>query len=196
MIDVKKEIKRYMPIDLDNIDNKSYRQDETLIEAVKGFSAVLKRIGKEQYRYSHQLEEILDLIEDLKAHESSGDILREDNRQAKKEIDLLTKAILDLADALEDIYTYAIEFGDEALKGQMAIQWDKLGTILTQYGISRMEGIGTHFTSTFYVAKAIEEDDDIPHGQIVGVIRSGYLWKGQVLRKAQVIVNRRRDRDN
>lgn len=190
MIDVKKEIRRYMPVNMDNI---LYEPHGAIKEAVQGFHKILKRVDKGQYRYSHQLEEILEILDDLEKDKNAINALQKKDRESEKEIDRLLNAILELADSLEDIYSYAIRFGHKALQEQMSIEWKRIGDILNQYGIHRLEGIGTLFTSSLYVAKAVEENQDIPHAEILEILRSGYMYKDRILRKAEVVVNRREE---
>jgi molecular chaperone GrpE (heat shock protein) len=188
MIDIKEEIKRYMPIGMTDVYNRAAAN--SLVQAVQTFSGVLKRISKEQYKYSHLLEEVLEAVEGLEQEHKSMDVLQQKYRDSEEQTMFLLNAILDLADALEDIYRYSVQFGDQALREQMSMQWTKAGNVLNRYGIIRLEGIGTLFTSSLYVAKAVVEDENIPHGQIIETIRSGYIWQDEILRKAEVVVNR------
>jgi hypothetical protein len=63
MIDIKEEIKRYMPIGMTDVYNRAAAN--SLVQAVQTFSGVLKRISKEQYKYSHLLEEVLEAVEGI-----------------------------------------------------------------------------------------------------------------------------------
>ena len=188
MINIKEEISKYRPVDM---DASSYDTNQEIKVALQDFNKVLKRIDKEQYRYSHQLDEILDVLDQLEKDRNAVKALEGKQSETEKELESLLKAVLDLADSLEDIYIYAMRYGDIPLQEQMSLQWKKIGNLLNQYGITRLEGIGTPFTPSLYAAKAVEQNQDIPQGEILGVLRSGYLHKGRLLRKAEVIVNQK-----
>ncbi|HZJ57088.1 MAG TPA: nucleotide exchange factor GrpE [Clostridia bacterium] len=187
MINVKDEIRRYEPLDM---DASFCDTDMELKTALNGFSKVLKRIDKEQYRYSHLLDEILDVLDEIEEDKGAVRTLEGRQNEAKKELNSLLKAIIGIADSLEDIFIYAMKYGDISFREQMSMQWKRIGNLLNQYGITRLEGIGSPFVPTLYVAKEVEEKQENPHGHILEVLRSGYLYRGKLLRKAEVIVNK------
>lgn len=52
------------------------------------------------------------------------------------------------------------------------------------------------FDPTLHEAKNTEVRDDVPEGSIVETVRTGYTWRGEVLRYAQVVVARAEEPDS
>ena len=61
-----------------------------------------------------------------------------------------------------------------------------LMTVLEKEGLQRVDAAGERFDPTLHEAVAHEEGDDIP--TVSEVLRTGYLFKGKVLRPAMVKV--------
>ena len=58
------------------------------------------------------------------------------------------------------------------------------------YGIRRIEGAGNAFDSRLHVAQEVKEYPGVSDGQILDIIKSGYLLGETIVRKAEVVVNR------
>lgn len=187
MLDVENEIKR-LAMENDSSGESVFEGELTGI--VAEFTKVLKRLGKDQYRYANQMEEILVLLEEQEQHHNEVKMFKEQYEKNEQESGELLHALLGLADSLEDVYRYALKSGDGAWHQQMNLQWDRAGQILSRYGITRIEGEGDACDLSIHTATAVGSSYDMPHGYVLEVVRSGYMYKGRIIRKAEVVINR------
>ncbi len=185
MIDVDKELQAF----IEDLHVDSYDRFYDLIEVIDEFNKVLNKLGKEQYRYSNQLDEIMMSLEEQENYHKECVFLQQQNRMKDMEVKKLVAVLLNILDSYEDLYRYSLKYGDESWKEQMTMQWNRTGIILKQNGIVRIEGIGELFVPQLYAVEEIRQVPGIPNGQIVDIIRSGYMYNGEIIRKAKVVVN-------
>ncbi|ABR46516.1 hypothetical protein Amet_0284 [Alkaliphilus metalliredigens QYMF] len=191
MIDVRKEIEKYEPIDL--AQEEELQQDE-FIEVLQHLQKSLNRFGKDQYKTLGQVEEVLELLEASEEKDKVYGDLRKEAKKKDEEIDALLLAIIMVTDALEDLYYYTVKNNEGSWAEQLSLLWEKLGQKLSYYGIVRIGEEGTTFSSHHGIAEGISKDANRSHGEIVEVIQLGYVYRGRVLRKARVIVNENEER--
>lgn len=191
MLNVSAEIEEYDLIDLEqDVGVGSSCELQTIIG---GFTRAIERIGKEQYKFSQQLEEIFTLLENVEEQQNNDSDYsgaRKENENKEKENDWLLRVILELTDSLEDIYRYALRSGQDAWKKQLTLQWQKVGSGLERYGIRRIEGAGGAFDARLHAAREVKEYPGVSDGQILDILKSGYRLGETILRKADVVVNR------
>jgi len=86
-----------------------------------------------------------------------------------------TRRFLDVTLALEEGYRLALRRIDEALE---------------QLGVHPIECAGKLFDPHFMTATDVADEPDVPDGVVLEVHRTGYAWKGEALRHAEVKVAR------
>lgn len=188
MIDVNREISKYHPIYM----NKKEVEDSAghaIGMILKTVTDEIQKFEKRQFMTVQKIEEIFAIIEDEK--ELTG-ALRECKKMlqtVEEEKQCIIQGVITLGDALEDIYRYALRTEEESWKQQLEVVWGKTGERLSLFGISRIEGKGQMFMPEFQVAQKVENHPDLPHGQVIDVLRAGYLYRGVLIRKAEVVVN-------
>lgn len=188
MIDVEKEIEGYCALEP---GPESFSSHAGLEKALGVFSDAFKRLGKEQYKYAKQLDEIMILLEDAREDEKENREDKQELKARKREVEGLQGALLDLLDSLEDIYRYARQSGQGAWEEQVMMQWMKVLRGLEGKGISIIQAQGQPFNLMLHTAREVRELGEYPHGYILEVIRHGYAYQGKVIRKAEVVVNKR-----
>lgn len=185
MIDVAKELQGFV----EDLHKDSLERFCDIADVIGEFNKVLNKLGKEQYKYSHQLDEIMMSLEEQENYHKECVFLQQQNRMKDMEVKRLVAVLLNILDSYEDLYRYSLKYGDESWKEQMTMQWNRTGIILKQNGIVRIEGIGELFVPQLYAVEEIRQVPGIPNGQIVDIIRSGYMYNGEIIRKAKVVVN-------
>jgi molecular chaperone GrpE len=104
--------------------------------------------------------------------------------------DAVRNLLLQLLPVLDDFELYFQQFGagadDKSAKGIRLI-YEKLTTILKNAGVEKVSTEGL-FDPEKHEAVHVEEKDDVPHGHILQVWRSGYSLKDRLLRPARVKV--------
>jgi len=101
----------------------------------------------------------------------------------------LIASFLDVLDNL-DRAIGAARADDAVIQGVMLVRQQFLST-LEGFGVTRVDPIGQPFDHAFHEAvTTVPPSAAAPDGQIVGVVRPGYLIGDEVLRPAQVAVAR------
>lgn len=104
--------------------------------------------------------------------------------------DLLVK-LLGVKDNLERALRYGEGNGNQSegvLEGVRLTEY-QLNQLLQQEGVQQIEAEGKPFDPTDEEAIQTVNNPDLPDHAVVQVVRQGYLYDGDVLRPAQVIVN-------
>lgn len=104
--------------------------------------------------------------------------------------------VLQLLPVLDDFELYFQQFGTGAEdKSGIRMIYEKLNTILKGAGVEKVSTEGL-FDPEKHEAVHVEQKDDVPHGHILEVWRSGYSLKDRLLRPAKVKVAESKTIDN
>ncbi len=187
MIDFKKELEKYDFFVVDPEFSGYFNETARVIEAV---AANIRRIGKEISNTSIQLEEVLSYHAEEKEKDRYIAEQKEKLAACGKEKLSLVLGLVAVVDQLEDMYRYAQKNEQDGWFRQMRLLWQETASILLRQGIIRIEGENTLFDPWLQTAVLIKEDNNLPDGMVLEVVRSGYVYRSELLRKAQVIVNK------
>lgn len=183
MIDITKELQQY---NLEDVDN--YFEND-ISELLSAFNKTFEKIGKQQYKSTADIEEILEIIDEIKEDNESLKSLRNNVKSMDKENKTLIETLMEVADLFEDIYVYSRKSSSEALREQMNLQWNNLEQVLLTCGLKRFGKKEDVFNNRLHIPKETKENKDINQIQILDVIKSGYIYKEEIIRKAEVVVN-------
>jgi molecular chaperone GrpE len=78
-----------------------------------------------------------------------------------------------------------------AVEEGCALSLDRLDEVLGQFGVRKIVCQGEPFNPGSMCAVDVEETEEAAEGTVVEVYRTGYEWKGEVYRPAQVKVARK-----
>ncbi|MCR4442859.1 MAG: nucleotide exchange factor GrpE [Peptococcaceae bacterium] len=187
MIDFRKELAKFDFFAIDAEFTGYYYETAQVIEA---FNSTLKRIGKELNNANMQLEEVLS--QHLEEKEKDKHIAEQQRAIAACEDEKrsLVQGLVEVLDQLEDIYRYSLQHERGTWSEQMQLLWKNTSAKLLLHGIIRIEGENTPFDPRFHSAVEVKENNNLPSGTILEVLRCGYMYQSHLLRKAQVIVNK------
>lgn len=190
MLDVKEELKNYKFLDMDkSLDNeKCYHED--VQNLLKIFSKSYDRIGKEQYKAVNGIDEIIEFLEELK---DDSDKIKESRRQLKSkesEIECLIEVLTSVYDMIENMNSFIAEKGNNSLKEQIRLMKNEINEKFSLAGIGVLGKDKVKYNSDCYRAIGTEIDINIPQEEVLKVIKNGYTYKGKLLKKADVIVNK------
>ncbi len=76
-----------------------------------------------------------------------------------------------------------------AIRDGMALIYDQILGVLTQFGLSVLDVAGRPFDPQQCEAMAALPSESVPEGAVLDVVRAGYRLRGKLLRPAQVIVS-------
>jgi molecular chaperone GrpE (heat shock protein) len=105
-------------------------------------------------------------------------------------------SILDVTDAFEEVFSVIDGKKDEMMQSMRVYvanfrtRYRMLRGVLSERQVVQIENIGERFDPYWHHAVDHVEDASKEDGAIVRVIKKGYFWKDQVLRKVWVIVVR------
>ena len=184
MLNIKQELQKYI-----EPESSSPSQGE-LPTVLEVFAQEVKRFGKEQYKTTSQLEELLIQMEEQAEGDNAKQVLEQQLKNTSEEKSQLLLALLTSADALEEVYRFAQKNATDDWQKQLALQWERLGKALMFCGLMRIEGIGDPYQPQTQVATGVSSDPTLPEEVVLTIIKSGYVYRGQLLRKAEVIVNK------
>ena len=186
MLDVMKEILQYKPIDMKceiGFDNEI---SNILIE----FSKTYERTGKDQYKSLKRIDEILEILDESSQNEAIYKDIEEKSEIIREDRDKLLKSVIEIADLFEDIYVYSCKSSNQSLYEQMKLQWSNLNQSILKSKITRFGETGDAFDIQLHIAKEAREEPQLKYLQILEVVKSGYIYKGELIRKADVIINK------
>lgn len=187
MIDFRKELAKFDFFTVDAEFTGYYNETAQVIEV---FASTLKRIGKELNNTNIQLEEILAQYMEEKEKDKHIAELKKAVAAYEEEKLALVRGLVAVLDQLEDIYRYSLKNECGSWSEQMQLLWRNTSADLLPQGIIRIEGENSLFDARLHSAAEIKEDNTIPNGVILEVLRCGYMYQSHLLRKAQVIVNK------
>lgn len=104
------------------------------------------------------------------------------------------KALLHIADLVEDFYTYAKQQNDPNIREQARLMWANAHKALTGAGLAKIGSIGDEeavFDPRLNQIQGTVCDGRYANGAVMEVLRSGYIYRDEVIRKAAVVVNKR-----
>lgn len=114
-----------------------------------------------------------------------------------QQMDSTRKLFLDLIEALDAFERVFRNVGakEDQITPQMKIWIGNFRTVrklldkpLSEQGVVRIENLDQGFDPNWHRVSEVVADPSKPEGTIIDEVKAGYLWHGQVLRKAEVIV--------
>jgi len=162
---------------------------------VKAFEQMLKKLRKEQNEFNYQVEEIITMLEEIKSYDKTVTDLRASLQATEEEKQALVKNYIAVLDYFEDYYKYIKKHADKTWVEQFFTLWDNVAKTLQLQGIKRIEGKNTRFDPRLNEAKMTTNYDNLPEGIITEVLKCGYIYKSNILRKAEVVVNKKENEE-
>ncbi|NLI93093.1 MAG: nucleotide exchange factor GrpE [Peptococcaceae bacterium] len=187
MIDFRKELAKF---DFVTVDAEFVGCYNEAIQVIEVFNSTLKRIGKELNNTNIQLEEVLSQYMEEKEKDKYIAEMKKAITAYEEEKLSLVRGLVATLDQLEDLYRYSLKNECGSWSEQIQLLWRNTSANLLLQGITRIEGENTLFDSRIHSAVQVKEDNNFPNGVILEVLRSGYMYRSRLLRKAQVVVNK------
>ena len=154
-----------------------------LSELLAAGQQLLLTLNKKQTDISMQIEEIYDITKELDTNE-----LKESIREEKERTYTAVQTAVGLCDLIDDFCEFAAKSGNEELEQQASIMRKNADNLLGGCEIMRMGARGQQLDPEIHSVQA-GTDSDIPRECVSQVLQSGFRYKGDVIRKAVVIVS-------
>jgi molecular chaperone GrpE (heat shock protein) len=175
MLDFEKELARLLSREWGMLPQYEFA------ELAMAGQSLLTELEKKQSDVSLQIEEIYDL-----AKEQRGLIEALENEKGAK--NRLVSAAMGIADLIEYFYAHARRSGSEDLKNQAGIMWQNSVALLASCGVFRFGEAGEPLDPRMHTVKASAESP-FPREYVTDVLQSGYVYQGEIIRKAAVAVS-------
>ena len=155
----------------------------------EGIKILQKALSDEKNRSNDYLNQLKYLQADLENLQ----------KRTKKELDIsvqraneyLISELLVILDDIELALKSSLETENcRQLKSGFKLILDKMHNILEKEGLVRIDALGKIFDPTYHEATDQTLRDDKPDGLIIEEIKSGYVFKGKVLRASLVKIAR------
>ena len=147
-----------------------------------------RQVKKLDSRQDEMVMAVEDLIEGL---QEQNEINAEAIAGKEKEINALVSAMIVAADYTEDFYNYAKEAGNQEILEQARFFWNALNKKFSSAGLTRIADENTSADPVYNHISAVEISDEIfKPGVIIKTLRSGYVYRGKVIRKSEVVVSK------
>ena len=152
-------------------------------------------VGVGRAQPSHLLVEIEHEIRTLMSQLSmSRSTVRQLESEQHESMRKILLDLLEIIDAFERVFR-SVRAKEAQVTPQMKIWVGNFRTvekllekILIEQGVAKMENLDQTFDPHWHRVSELVSDPSKAEGTIADEVRSGYVWRGQVLRKAEVTV--------
>ena len=141
-------------------------------------SRLLEGIYKTGSDISLQVEEVYDIVKE--ADENAKEV-----RSAAKRESQLLGGLIAISDLLDDILD-SFQYGNSVHSGVIAAKRDE---ILDACGLEKYESLGRQLDPRLHTVVSAE-CSDAPVESVTRVLESGYMYRGNVIRRATVIISK------
>lgn len=199
MLDIKDELKNYKLVEFEeNFQEDENKDNEEIKSLLSMFTKAYERIGKEQYKTSSAVDDILDMLEENNEinnqinNERQSDIkeLKEQADDINNELKVMLNTVIGMSDIFDYMNNYVLNSNNENLKGQFKLVQEQLVEKLAKASIAVLGTVNGEVDINIHQPIDTRWQEDKQEGIILDVIRKGYIYKGKLLRKAEIIVNK------
>ena len=178
MIDVDEELKLIMSA----YQNESFTENELF----NSIDQKLQKQNKLQQKTCLSIEDLVEQVEKMTENESQIKDLEQENK-------MLIKTLMTSYDLFSEIILGANDSGDEAWYQQIVLQSKRLAKMLQEVGITLINSQNDKLDLLYHKVIDCQYDELKEDNQIIRYIKVGYIYKGKVVRKAEVMINKREE---
>lgn len=198
MINFEEELKKFNFPDKDADGGIAENEAAFVIDS---FNTVFKRLSRDQSNANTQLEELAALMDEKMEKDREIEEAKGLLREGEAEKSAIVKGFVEILDRMEDLYRYATANDYGNWTSQIRLLWGDILSSLNTVGIMRIDGLDATFNPRLYTVKMTRDEPDAEDGRILEVLRCGYIYRSDVIRKADVVVNKkssetRKEREN
>lgn len=164
------ELERLMQLPFEELDEQQYNQTP-LAAAYEEMNGHIQKFRLSQQEIGLQIEE---LYSSFSESDEGGKLIQ---------------ALIELMDYIENLYLFTQSSTDSPLIKQSMLMWNGAVKKISLAGIAVLHEIGMPPDPQLHHIISAEYDAGMPEGVIIKTLKSGYIYDGKVLRKADVVVN-------
>ena len=147
-------------------------------------TTAMARLGKQQLRANQQLEMLANAsTEQREEHRRVIQALNDEARDTRL-------ALLPCIDQLDDLMAVALPREDKAWIERVSKLMTRTVRVLQDIGVTEIPAANEPFDEHVHEAMDVVDAGDRPQFVIVEVLRRGFMYRGAVLRRAQVVATK------
>ena len=183
MDNIDERLRQFEPVDLDEDASFDASQADQLLTL---FTRLAKGQWKTQKKADHAAQKVADYLDE---HSDRVTELKEERAALEDREEQYQRVLLELMDLFDQLDETARRSDSDTFQSAAASVQDKMTTAVGKIGLERIPARGESPDSLYHhVQDTTDADTEAERTTIVEVVRPGYLLRGDVLRKADVIV--------
>ncbi|MCS4056826.1 nucleotide exchange factor GrpE [Salinibacter ruber] len=176
-------LSRFEPADLDAENSLDAGQADQLVQL---FTRLAKGQWKTQQKAGHAAQKVADYLDKRSSRITE---LKEELSALKTREEQYQRALVEIMDLFKQLSRTASRSDSDELQSASATMEDRLSSIAVKIGLERIPAQGESPDSLYHhIVDTTEASSKAEQNTIVEIARPGYLLRGDVLRKADVIV--------
>ena len=187
-ISIDRELKEYYK-------KKTLEYDENVNELGGSIISIfedLKNIQKKSVMQGVMKDEQVQSIYRQKLADLESKEIKDNNeiKELKKTEKLFLKNIIRILDELERLKEYGDTSGNEKLSKTLERKFKAIKKYMLELELLEIPTVGLLFNENYHDCVDIKNDSEKDDFEVLEVLRKGYVYKGKVIRAAEVIINR------
>ena len=187
-ISIDRELKEYYK-------KKTLEYDENVNELGVSIISIfedLKNIQKKSVMQGVMKDEQVQSIYRQKLADLESKEIKDNNeiKELKKTEKLFLKNIIKILDELERLKEYGDTSGNEKLSKTLERNFKAIKKYMLELELLEIPTVGLLFNENYHDCVDIKNDSEKDDFEVLEVLRKGYVYKGKVIRAAEVIINR------
>ena len=187
-ISIDRELKEYYK-------KKTLEYDENVNELGGSIISIfedLKNIQKKSVMQGVMKDEQVQSIYRQKLADLESKEIKDNNeiKELKKTEKLFLKNIIRILDELERLKEYGDTSGNEKLSKTLERNFKAIKKYMLELELLEIPTVGLLFNENYHDCVDIKNDSEKEDFEVLEVLRKGYVYKGKVIRAAEVIINR------
>ena len=187
-ISIDRELKEYYK-------KKTLEYDENVNELGGSIISIfedLKNIQKKSVMQGVMKDEQVQSIYRQKLADLESKEIKDNNeiKELKKTEKLFLKNIIRILDELERLKEYGDTSGNEKLSKTLERNFKAIKKYMLELELLEIPTVGLLFNENYHDCVDIKNDSEKDDFEVLEVLRKGYVYKGNVIRAAEVIINR------
>ena len=187
-ISIDRELKEYYK-------KKTLEYDENVNELGGSIISIfedLKNIQKKSVMQGVMKDEQVQSIYRQKLADLESKEIKDNNeiKELKKTEKLFLKNIIKILDELERLKEYGDTSGNEKLSKTLERNFKAIKKYMLELELLEISTVGLLFNENYHDCVDIKNDSEKDDFEVLEVLRKGYVYKGKVIRAAEVIINR------
>ena len=152
----------------------------------------LKNIQKKSVMQGVMKDEQVQSIYRQKLADLESKEIKDNNemKELKKTEKLFLRNIIKILDELERLKEYGDTSGNEKLSKTLERNFKAIKKYMLELELLEIPTVGLLFNENYHDCVDIKNDSEKEDFEVLEVLRKGYVYKGKVIRAAEVIINR------